>query len=111
MELVEQVQHRLDALRCPTNSFAAICARFSNATLSNILSGQRKLYKEEFLSMCATLDKLERLAKFVEPIPVDFSNVTQVKIALDLYTDSRPEHVKTLMREQENSEKEHSEAE
>lgn len=61
--------------------------------------------------MCAALDKLERLATFVKPIPVEFSNVTQVKIALDLYTDFRPEHVKPLMREQGNSEKDHSEAE
>jgi hypothetical protein len=88
---VPEIQHRLDQLRCPATSFAAIWEQRSAAWLSLILSGQRSLGGGEAQSIFAMLDKLERLAKFAAPIPVDFSNVIGVKAALRQYLDFRAE--------------------
>lgn len=87
---VPEIQRRLDQPRCPTSSFARIWGDKSAATLSSILSGQRPLGGGEALSILAMIEKLERLARFASPIPVDFSNAGQIKIALKHYMEFFP---------------------
>ncbi len=64
---------RLEKLGMSQSFFAALCST-NKAEFSRLLNGQKPLSGEQTLDFCETLDRLEELVKFLEPMTFSWSD-------------------------------------
>lgn len=78
-----EIPRRLRALGCSTIAFSHIYGKRSTAYLSAAFRGQGFLTGTESLEMYSLLDRMEALARALDPIPIDFSNGMLIKKILE----------------------------
>ena len=79
---IDAISNGLARHRCAQGSLAGI-AGFSSPRLSRILRGAEVLTQPDTTLLLTTLEEMDRLAKEIAPIPVDWSQTLVLKEIID----------------------------
>jgi hypothetical protein len=83
MLIESNIVERLNRLRCPIATFAAIDGQISNSRLSESLRGLTLLRNEDSSRLMSLLSEMERLAALAAPMPLEFRNPPLVRQLLE----------------------------